>query len=550
MSEFFENNKPKEAEEIENKAEINDEEINSTIFSDPAKKDEKVKKPALVKKILLGVGAILGVIAIIVAVWQIKVMNGQQDPQNNTVPEYYLLADLVQKSNMTAADGSVVEVENLVFDSVNLVDLKSDLLSLNFKADKSGENIVWLLEGMEAKYTSEATVENAVEAALGLKYTKIISETIEDPALYGFDKPLYTINVTPAEGDGYTITVGKQSGDKSGYYVTCSVDNKAYFVRNVYIDSLKYENEMEFTKALSIEAFDSAEGSAEYYNQGSLVSFDSLYFTNSLVNVTYKFETVPSEDRKFNTYYIVEPKKRAANDTDTGILPIIELFANGINSEGLYAITKGGEELAKYGLDIPDLKVSIKAGKQERTIIAKLQADGDYAVISSDMDVILRVPADRLTPAKMTEKNLYSEFIFVEKLAEMSYITLNSESVNHNFTIIADLQAETFDQVKGIKVDGGEIMKPDEFQSYYSFLLGIKLVNYNTTDISGKTPKATMTFNWESGRKMTVSYYQAQNGRYQVVVDGEQQGLIGSSNFNNILKYAENVAAGKVFNAK
>lgn len=522
----------------------------STIFSAPEEKHDKVEKPKLWRKILLGAGVLVALAAAIVAIVMLVAQIADDDDTEQAVIEWYMLSDYVTLSDTTGTDGTVTKTEMFNFDAFKKVELKSEKLDLEFYVKEDEEaNRTWLEKSIAQEYTSETTVEGIVEAALGLKYTRVISETVEDNPLYGFDKPAYTIVITPNEGEAFTVTVGKQSPDQSGYYVTISNGTKVYLVRNKHITDLELDDKMELTKALTVEAFSQTEGSAEYYGSGVLAKFDYIYFKNPNLDATYKFITVErSGNYSYNTYKIVEPIERAGNDVE--IVSIVELFSNGIESTGLYSVTKTEQDIKKFGLDDPDMQVSIKAGKQEREIKAKLQADGNYALVASDMDVILKVSSASLSPITLTQKDIYSQFIFIETLAELSQVTIESDGNKTVFGINTEKNENDADEVTGITVNGGEEMASEEFMSYYQFLLGINAINYDQTDLTGKTPAAKITLTRKDGTvSYVIEYYEAQNGRYQAVVNGNQMGLIGSSNFKNIVKYANNVAEGRLYNS-
>ena len=537
----------------ENKEIITEEEEsfeNSTIFSAPTEKNDKVKGPGLWKKALLAflVLAILagGIWAIVALVAELK----PEEAETETVTEHFLLSRYVTEKESIVGEETVV-TETMNYDLVSKVQVADSELTLNMYAKREGSaNTVWLEDSIPEEYTSTASVGAIARSALGIKYIRIISEEIEEGVNYGFDKPTYTVNITPNEGEAFTLTVGKQSPDKSGYYVTLSDEKKVYLVKNSYVTDLEVADKMELTKAMRVAAFSSTEGSAEYYYQGVLSGFDYLYFTNSTLDKTYKFETVNGEgDYRYNTYLITEPVVRMANDI--GIVPIVEMFSNGIDGQRLYSFTKTDEDLKKFGLNEPDVYAEMKAGKQKRTIIAKRQEDGSFAVVASDMDVIIKASAASITVANLNQKSIYSEFIFIETLGEVETITVQSGIVKHSFGIEAkpDEEKEGQYEITGVRINGAEATSPLEFQSYYQFLLGIKVLSYEQTDLSGKSPVATITIKKNDGKTIVIDYYEAKNGRYQAVVNGNQQGLISSSNFKNIVKYAENVAAGKGYNS-
>ncbi len=545
MSEAFEDKREDVAEEED----FGD----STIFSAPEEKHDKAEKPKLLKKVLIGLGALVVLAVVIFGIVKLVQVLAPEEDKESAIEEWYVINDFVTVKEETLTDGSIKKAESIKFDDASKLVLKSEKLSLQFYSklpeDEDGTT-VWLESTIPQEYTSETTTATLAKAALGMKYVRVISEAAAEGVDYGFEKPLYEITVTPYKGDEFTLTVGKAAPDNSGYYVTTSKSGKILLVRNQYVDELLCEDKMELTKALTVAACAESDGSAEYYTQSTLAKFDHLYFENKPLGERYKFIMQERGDKQvYNTYRIAEPVSRPANDTN--FVPILELFANGIDSKGLYAVTKTPEDIKAFGLNDPDMSAEVKAGKQERSIAVKLQPDGDYALIASDYDVIMRVSASALTPLKYDKKDLYSVFLFIETITDIDKITVDSKDGKNVFGIVTEYDEENDNtKIVGITVNGGEKTEPEEFQSYYQFLLGVTTLSYDQSDIKGKTPYATITMTKVDKSEATVlKYYEVENGRYQVVVNGEQMGIVGSSSVKNIVKYANNVAAGKPYNS-
>ena len=58
-----------------------------------------------------------------------------------------------------------------------------------------------------------------------------------DPAAaYGLDKPRVTVSCRVASGASYTLTVGKENFDGSGYYAAKAGDGRVYVISSVPID--------------------------------------------------------------------------------------------------------------------------------------------------------------------------------------------------------------------------------------------------------------------------------------------------------------------------
>ncbi len=56
------------------------------------------------------------------------------------------------------------------------------------------------------------------------------------PSVYGLDSPRVTVTCRVTSGASYTLTVGKENFDSSGYYAAKSGDGRVYVISSVPID--------------------------------------------------------------------------------------------------------------------------------------------------------------------------------------------------------------------------------------------------------------------------------------------------------------------------
>lgn len=528
------------SEERKDILEENEEDLGSTIFSAPEEKKDKVEKPKLLKKAL----SIFLVVAILAGI---------------TTGIFLLVPELVG-DEQAGAQVNETEIMNSDLANYSAVVVKNQKETLDFYVVESKSEAtssdsepkvlrLWIERSVDPNLVDTSTTSSYVKSALGLKYAKIIADEYTDSSLYGFDSPSYTVNATKLEGETVTLTVGKQSPDKSGYYVTSSTDGKVYLVKASYLASLD-KTRLDLAKAVTIPAFTEAEGSAEYYTSGNFAKFDYMHFANANTTSTYTINCADETNTayKFNAYYISSPIKRGANDDM--VSQIVSLFSTDISADGVYSYTKTSADFAAFGLDKPDLFVSVKAGSQQRELKAKRQSDGYYALISNDIDVIMKVSSGTLAAANFAESDLYSPFLFIAMLAEVEDFIIEYGDTKHTFAIVTEYDEENKqDEITGVKINGGAAVKPESFQDYYTFLIGMTAVSYEDAKLVDKEPKATITMTQKDGSTpVVVRYYAAQDNRYLVEVNGMEMGLIGSANFKNIMKYADNVAAGREYN--
>ncbi len=527
------------SEERKDILEENEEDLGSTIFSAPEEKKDRVEKPKLLKRALAIFLAVAILVGITTGIFLLVPELVGDEPEETQVNETEIInSDLENYSAVIVKNGK----ETLDF---YVVESESEATSSD-----SEPTVVrtWIERTVDPNLVDTSTISSFVKSAIGLKYAKIIAEEYTDGNLYGFDSPSYTVSATKTEGETLTLTVGKQSPDKSGYYVTSSADSKVYLVKASYLSSLD-KTKLDLAKSVSVAAFAEADGSAEYYSSGALAKFDYMKFSNSTVGSTYTINCVDQEDTayKFNSYYISSPLNRGANDDM--VSQIVALFSTGFSADGVYSYTKTGSDLTAFGLDKPDLLVEVKAGTQQRELKAKLQSDGYYAVISSDIEVIMKVSPSALTVANYKESDLYSPFLFIAMLAEVQDFIIEFEDTKHTFGIVTEYDEENEQtDITGVRINGGVAVGPESFQDYYTFLIGMTAVSYDA-ELVDKEPKVTITMTQKDGSApMVVRYYAAQDNRYLVEVNGMEMGLIGSANFKNIMKYADNVAAGREYN--
>lgn len=531
MSEFSQNNENITEEDFES---------GSTIFSAPVEKNDKTQKPKLLRKIIA-----VALVVLIIA--------------GGTIVSAMLLPKLSDDDMVSSniEEATIVDSDSKKYSSVSL---KNEFGNLEFNvteettsssASNSSQtaNRVWLLKGFKPELISKYATSSLVDSLLGMKYAKVISDIIDSDTTYGFDKPKFEIIATNNSGSKTTITVGAKSPDESGYYVKTTEGTKVYLVKGTFVEPFNVKP-LDLAEVPLVAGFKESEGSAEYYANGSLSKFDSLVLKTSKLDNAYTFSvTKEGEDATtLNTFKVVAPVKRAANDTKIG--EILKLFSTGINGQGLYSFTDTDDEIKAYGLNNPDLEVSIIAGKQKCSIKAKLQSDGFYALISDSTNCIIKVSASDLTVASFGKTDIFSNFLFMQMLADVDKFSIESGTQKHTFEVITEKGEGDKDNIVGVKINGKDAIKSDNFQNYYIYLLGMVAVSYNQTDISSKTPDCTITMTQKDGTKtITVEYYLDSSGRYQVVVDGEQMGLISSTNYNTIFRYATNVANEKTYNS-
>ena len=513
----------------------------STVFSDPTEKHDKVKKPQLLKKVLLGVVAVAVVAAITVTlILTVPVLNS--DTESGTDEEIRLMSeDLFGGVNKVVLTRNDAAIE---FDTEQIESLDSD--------GKTTIETRWKLANIDSSLTNWSVIDNSVKSYMEQTYSRIISDDKNDQNDYGFDNPYYKVDFYKEDSENVylSLIIGNKSPEQSGRYATTSLDNKVYYIRDYGFTHYE-KTELDFATVESVDAI-TADSSVNnnYFTNGTLVSCDKLVLSGKNLGDTYTVGVKEVDNvTVFNSYHITSPVSRAANDENIG--NVVALFSDGISADACYSFTITDYDMKKFCLDNPDFSATIYVGDTTKTFSASLQSDGYYAVYCPENKTIMKVAASALTPAAYTKKDIYNSFLFIESITAANKLTLSSNGASFSFDISTEYDEESESDVLSAVHFGDTELTLKNFQNYYSFVLGITATSYDTVDTSSLTPETVVTiYHIDGSNPTTVKYFKVSSGRYQVETNGTPMGLISSSNHSYIVKYAKNVAENKTYNQR
>ncbi len=98
--------------------------------------------------------------------------------------------------------------------------------------------------------TAISTLVGAIDSVKILNTLK----NVQPPAFYGLDRPREVLTCRVTSGASFTLSIGNQSFDSSGYYAQRGADSRVYVISSVEVDS--------FDKALAEPPVQPAPGSS------------------------------------------------------------------------------------------------------------------------------------------------------------------------------------------------------------------------------------------------------------------------------------------------
>ncbi len=504
----------------------NEEEF-STIFSAPAEKTEKIKKRRPVRMIvslLLTLFLVVGV-----AVAAIKLIPKPDEDEDESL-EFKVVA-------VTDTDVESIELKNDNDEMVFLCTKESDEANEDLTASYRA---FWSIKDIAERLTDTTTISNTTYYCTNLYAIKEFESGKDED--YGFDKPVavFTVKARDNAFEDYTVTVGKQSFDKSGNYVKVSGIDKVYLVDGRYTDEfVKVRTDFATTKAC--EAIQKTTLTEDYFEEDTLATCDKITLSGRKFQPALVFEPNDSEGTKtYSSFLITSPVRRFATDTSV----LLNLAANGLMGNGAYVFNPTDADIEAYGLNDPLGKVTIEvAGMVYEYWIAESPVEEDkddyYCLIDSNREAIFRVVNTSLSFMDSSATDFYNSFLTMEMLNELSTFRVTTNNTTYSFLIDYDKDAaEGKEFTITLGTDG---ITASYFQNFYAYFLGLEAVEYNTVDVSAMQPtySVVMMHTDTSVKNTTMDIYKITDQRYQVQVDGYDMGLITASSYKKLVKYTE-----------
>ncbi len=501
----------------------------STVFSDPATHREiKVKPKKLLPKIIAGALALCLLIGGTVAV--IKLIPVLEDDGSSSVG-----VEEIKVKELSSNKISKITVTN----SQGSMELYSKSVK-NENSSSGGETLKWYLSQVDTSLTDSTAIENKVNAMSSISATRKITEKTAEEC--GFNNPSFKATVTPTEGEAYTILLGAESPDNTGYYLKLENEDIIYLVGDSVYEALQF-SAIDFASTAAISGFTSEDSSVnKYFSEGTLSYFDRLTIKGS--NFPKPLEICYNDDEemsKYISYLVTSPQKRLAQNVDG----IFALYSGGIEVSGAYSYDTSASALKRFGLDNPNIITTMYLGNKSLTFKLALQEDGDYAVISDNSRLIHRVAASTLTGvADLSTTDYYLTSVFMISIEDISNFTVNTPDNSYSFDVS---KIETEDEDDEVEYDvkiGDKQLKGDNFQNFYMECLSLSTQDFTEDSLSGK-PQYSLVATLKTGEKTNIEFTKVTATRYQCVIDGVQTGRVTASSLSNIGKLAEKLANGE-----
>ena len=498
----------------------------STIFSAPLEHNDVIKNTK--KNKLIGTIAAV-VAAAILAVSSFAVVKLVPDKQSESDSPLF---EEIKVLDIDSANLSTVTVTN----PNGTFEFKADTTTVTNENGTVSQAVAWNLEGQDMSKLNKSEIDDIINAACSITSHRRVTEKTDEEC--GIDKPRYTVTVTSPIMSDYTIWVGDASPDAMGVYLKVSTNKDIFLVTTGAAEAYNF-NVLDLALVNSFGAASFSSGTADYFDEsGSLISFDKI--TVSGKKMTDTLEIVPNDDEKLSSlagYMISKPIDRYAAESTSDL---VNLFSGMTAVDAVYALDVNDKTLKEFGLDDPDLIISMTIRGETKTYKIS-EVDSQYcAMINQDSTVISKVARSNLKLFDYKIEDYYSTWITKNMLVDLSRMTFTLGETEHIFDIAYDKEAENSE----LEVTyNGKKVKETDFQKYYELFVGIACSDFTVGEVSDKAD-LTVKMDFAAGGSQTVSFYKSGDVKYQYSIDSVPLGKITSSAYNRMIKGLETLING------
>ena len=530
MSDFFDNNQ-NELEQTANVEQTPDDaqqEEESTVFSAPAEHKDKAPKKAGKKRLISIIAACLAVALLV----------------GGTLAIIKLIPEMAEDEAPSSVfdDITVIDADSEDFSSVTVKNSNGEFRfvtqSVAAQSEDEKDAEYWTVEGVDYSKLSTSSMKSIITSAASLSATKKIEK---DAAECGFDEPTVKVTVESKSNDPYTFIVGKESPDGLGYFLTVEGSDTVYLTSDDEFSDFQFSL-LDLTDKTAIPATTfTVDTSENRVDDGAYAYFDTLVLSGkSYPQAITVINTPEGEDVGTVTPYMVTtPMKRFANTES--LSPIVYLFSKETTVSGNYALDITDENLKLFGLDNPDVVITMTIKGESKSFKISKVDDSFCAVIYDGATMIRKVATSTLSFMDFDTQSIYNKSLCSYPRTNVANLKFTDSEGEVEFNITYE---EDEDSNKTYHITSGDLTIDEEnYSAFYKELLSVQCSSFDVDEKLTK-PDSEIEFEFFSGNKAKISFYKANDTEYQYSINGVAMGKIYSSAYSKVVKSLKSAASG------
>lgn len=494
------------------------------------KKAEKKGLSKSAKTLIIAIAAVVVLVGIFLLVY--FVLPQQEDPKDadltasdsssdlsvveNYQPEYPLVVHV-------PADIEKIEVDNETGKYTLLSETPTtETTASDGTVSTSTEATVYTLVGYEDMDLLLGSPDTLANDAAAVTASKIVNDGSKKSD-FGFDSPRATVTTTFKGGETATVIVGDDAPDSQGTYLMLKGDDNVYLVSTDAADGFL----LGAMSMLSTEI-----GAAADDDSGNV--FTKMVFGGSLFGTDVEFTFANSENFS-ETYRIVSPDNVLANEE------VVTYMINNVRSltaKEVMAVNADENKIKEYGIDepyvtvsaeYPDLKVDYKTSKPD--------SEGNFYLLTNG--IIYRMSTDTVPWVLHDYNECVVNTFLAPKYGVVDAITVEADGKEYKL----DIDSETTTSADGstdittttIKC-GGTTIEESKYNVFYQNLTSAKRCGGVEKKPEGKDAILKITLTYTDGTTTQAEFYEGENRKCPVVIDGTFTSLAYESYVTKMLE--------------
>lgn len=350
---------------------------------------------------------------------------------------------------------------------------------------------------------------------------------------FGMDNPRATVKVTYTSGEEQTIYLGNEAAGDLGAYIMLGSDKNVYLASGDSVDT--------FTSG-AMDMISTEIGKAAATEADAV--FSKMVFGGRLFGEDIVLEH--SESSAFSESYIItSPDSTVANEETVSYM--VNAVRN-ITASKVLAVNADEEQLKKYGLDDPYVTVNAEYPDMKVSYLAS-EPDADGNVYLASNGIVYQVSAASVPWVTYTYDDMIPSRVLSPKSNEVNKITVETTDKKYEFNIsrknttttVNDTDVETTETT--VKC-GDKTIDEGNFNVFYQNLTSAKRIG--TDEIpSDKKSVLKITYELSDGKTVTAEYYEAENRKCPVLINGTLSSTAYDSYVTAIISDAEKIASGE-----
>lgn len=512
------------SDNFENKESLNEEEEFSTVFSDPEEHKEKKYSDGNKKRINIIISSVLAAVVLVASSLAVIKLIPKLDEEEAELP---------------FKDISVISEKETDIESVNITNQNGTFNFLNEKTETTDDDgdktteVSWYLPDMARDVISSDSISTIVSSATDITATRTVDT--KSAADCGLETPVVKADIVSSKSGEYSVLIGDTSPDNTGVYLKLSNDEKIYIVDESEIEDLTFTL-LDLADKSNFKPAEFEGDVSDYYEDNMIYSFDSL--TLSGTNFPEKAVIVMEKDERFNLYtdYIFSsPVKRYADNLDS----ILSLYSEGLAASGSYSFDVSEESLKEFGLDNPDIVITLDIKGQLKTFKISEVDDVYCAVINENSKMIKKVSKSNLSFIDYGIENFYTSWISMQKMDDIKNLTVIGEN-EKSFDIVTNKEENSSSSTYDITLNGNKV-DSEKFKDFYKLFITVNSLDYSVVNTAAK-PDLTVKMTFSSDNLVrTVAFTKVAETKYQYSIDGVPLGSITSADYNKLVKLMNDI---------